>query len=79
MRRGHFPALLMAVATLACAVLLAACGDNGNSSTGTGSTSGQLIQRNADNAGKKLTVGSKNFTEEFILGEIYAQALQAAG
>ena len=27
----------------------------------------------------KLTVGSKNFTEQFILGEIYAQALQAAG
>ena len=26
-----------------------------------------------------LTVGSKNFTEEFILGEIYAQALEAAG
>ena len=24
-------------------------------------------------------MGSKNFTEEFILGEIYAQALQAAG
>ena len=26
-----------------------------------------------------LTVGSKNFTEQFILGEIYAQALEAAG
>ncbi|MBW3653566.1 MAG: hypothetical protein KY433_08240 [Actinobacteria bacterium] len=26
-----------------------------------------------------LTVGSKNFTEQFILGEIYAQALDAAG
>ncbi|HEX8158551.1 MAG TPA: glycine betaine ABC transporter substrate-binding protein [Solirubrobacteraceae bacterium] len=26
-----------------------------------------------------LTVGSKNFPEQFILGEIYAQALQAAG
>jgi glycine betaine/choline ABC-type transport system substrate-binding protein len=26
-----------------------------------------------------LKVGSKNFTEQFILGEIYAQALQAAG
>ena len=28
---------------------------------------------------RTITVGSKNFTEEFILGEIYAQALQAAG
>jgi glycine betaine/choline ABC-type transport system substrate-binding protein len=79
MRRGHLPALLMAIATLACAVLLAACGDDGGNSSDSGSTSGQLIQRNADNAGKKLTVGSKNFTEEFILGEIYAQGLQAAG
>ena len=40
---------------------------------------GKLIERNADNANTSITVGSKNFTEEFILGEIYAQALQAAG
>ena len=39
----------------------------------------KVIERNPDNAGKQLTVGSKNFTEQFILGEIYAQALQAAG
>ena len=39
-----------------------------------------VIQSNPDNAGKPtITIGSKNFTEEFILGEIYAQALQAAG
>ena len=35
--------------------------------------------RNPDNGKVKLTVGSKNFTEQFILGEIYAQALEAAG
>ena len=29
--------------------------------------------------GSQLTIGSKNFTEQFILGEIYAQALEAAG
>jgi glycine betaine/choline ABC-type transport system substrate-binding protein len=78
MRRGHLPALLAAVAALACAILLAACGDD-DSSTDTGSTGAKVIERNADNAGKQLTVGSKNFTEQFILGEIYAQALQAAG
>ena len=38
-----------------------------------------LIQDNPDNNGVKLTIGSKNFTEQFILGEIYAQALEAAG
>ena len=34
---------------------------------------------NPDNNGVKLTIGSKNFTEQFILGEIYSQALEAAG
>jgi glycine betaine/choline ABC-type transport system substrate-binding protein len=67
------------IAALACGVLLAACGDDDSSSSDSGSTSGTVIERNADNAGKQITVGSKNFTEQFILGEIYAQALEAAG
>ena len=29
--------------------------------------------------GDSVTVGSKNFTEELILGELYAQALEHAG
>src|SRR5687767_6413552 len=79
MRRGPFPALLAVIAALACGVLLAACGDDDSSSSDSGSTSGTVIERNADNSGKEITVGSKNFTEQFILGEIYAQALDAAG
>ena len=81
MRRGNrFTVLLTAIAALACAALLAACGDDDSgSSTGTGSGDAQAIERNPDNAGTTITVGSKNFTEQFILGEIYAQALQAAG
>src|SRR5688500_18359891 len=27
----------------------------------------------------QVRVGSKNFTEQFVLGELYAQALEAAG
>ncbi len=79
MRRGH-PVLsvLAALAALVCAVALAACGDDDKSSD-SGSAGGQVIERNPDNAGTRITVGSKNFTEQFILGEIYAQALQAAG
>jgi osmoprotectant transport system substrate-binding protein len=38
-----------------------------------------LIERNPANADTEITVGSKNFTEQFILGEIYAQALEAVG
>ena len=37
------------------------------------------IEENPDNNGIALTIGSKNFTEQIILGEIYAQALEAAG
>jgi osmoprotectant transport system substrate-binding protein len=79
MRRGHFPALLVALAVLACALLLAACGDDDSGSGDTGGTTGELIERNSANADTEITVGSKNFTEQFILGEIYAQALEAAG
>ena len=71
---------------------LAACGDDDSSDGGTSSsgsaaattstqaTDSKVIQANAENGSKPtITIGSKNFTENFILGEIYAQALQAAG
>ena len=37
------------------------------------------IKKDPANAKTSITVGSKNFDEQFILGEIYAQALEAAG
>lgn len=64
---------------------IAGCGDDKKSDTGastdSGADSGKLaaITKNPANASKSVTVGSKNFTEEFILGNIYAQALEAAG
>jgi len=69
------------VAALVIALGIAACGGgDDNNDTGTsGSNSANLIKTNPANNGIQLTVGSKNFTEEFILGNIYAQALQAAG
>lgn len=33
----------------------------------------------ASHAQQAVRVGSKNFTEQFVLAEIYAQALEAAG
>jgi glycine betaine/choline ABC-type transport system substrate-binding protein len=74
-------ALLAAIVTLLVPTVLTACGDdddNDNSTTGAAS-SAKLIKRNPANSNIAIKVGSKNFTEEFILGEIYAQALQAAG
>jgi len=67
-------------ALIVCALLaagIAACGDDDEGEETT--TSAQAIQENPDNNGVEVTVGSKNFTEEFVLGEIYAQALEAAG
>lgn len=37
------------------------------------------IQKSAANAKVKLTIGAKNFTEQRVLGELYAEALSAAG
>ncbi len=63
---------------------VAACGDDDNADSGssdaTPAADGKAIQRDAANASKgTITVGSKNFTEQYILGEIYAQTLEAQG
>jgi glycine betaine/choline ABC-type transport system substrate-binding protein len=73
-------ALFALLAAVVLALAVAACGDDdddGGDDGGGGS--GELIESNPDNSGKAVTVGSKNFTEQFILGEVYAQALEAAG
>lgn len=57
----------------------AASGDTPAATTTGTAAEGTAIQRNVDNAGTTLTIGSKNFTEQKVLGEIYAQALAAAG
>jgi glycine betaine/choline ABC-type transport system substrate-binding protein len=82
---------VLALLAVVFAFGLAACGSDDNSSStstsGGGSTAAattktdsKAIQSNSANGSKPtITIGSKNFTEQFILGEIYAQALQAAG
>jgi glycine betaine/choline ABC-type transport system substrate-binding protein len=77
MTKSRVRALLALFAASVLAVAVVGCGDsNDSSSTDSGAA---LIEKNPDNAGVSLTIGSKNFDEQFILGEIYAQALQAAG
>lgn len=85
---------VLAMLALALTFGLAACGDDDSSSdTGSSTSAGaaasttstkaadsKVIQSNPENGSKPtVTIGSKNFTENIILGEIYAQALQAAG
>ena len=69
--------------------VLAACGSSSSSSSsasssGSSSAAGSSSSSAASGAqpgkGKPpITMGDKNFTEEFILGDLYAQALRAKG
>jgi glycine betaine/choline ABC-type transport system substrate-binding protein len=68
--------LVAAVATLVLG--LTACGGGGGSSPTSGPQN-NLIRSDPANGKTTITVGSKNFGEEFVLGEVYAQALRAAG
>ena len=73
---------LAALAVAVFSVGFAACGDDedegGSESTSSGAE-GELIESDSANGDTKVTIGSKNFTEQYILGNIYAQALEAAG
>lgn len=83
--------IIAALAIALVALVVVACGDDKKDSgttaasastptTADAGSAGKLIVSNPDNGSKPtITVGSKNFTEAFILGEIYAQSLQAAG
>jgi osmoprotectant transport system substrate-binding protein len=75
---------LWAVAAMLLALALtlgvAACGSSDDDSSSTESSNGGgAIVSNPDNGKVSLTIGSKNFPEQEILGEVYAQALAAAG
>jgi osmoprotectant transport system substrate-binding protein len=73
---------LAMLAALALAIGVSACGSSDDSSDSTASETGaggSAIVSNPDNAKVSLTIGSKNFPEQEILGEIYTQALAAAG
>jgi glycine betaine/choline ABC-type transport system substrate-binding protein len=68
----------LAAAAVTLVLGIASCGGSSGSSTTVGAQD-NLIHSNPANAKTTITVGSKNFSEEFILAQVYAQALQAAG
>jgi osmoprotectant transport system substrate-binding protein len=71
-----------AALTLAGAALLAGCASGGNFSPKNFAPSTAVVSLPAGQPGTgkpAVTLGTKNFTEEFILGQLYAQALQAKG
>jgi osmoprotectant transport system substrate-binding protein len=72
----------LAAVLLLFSFTLAACGDDDGDSGDSGATNGSgaaAIESNPDNEDVSIVVGSKNFTEQKILGEIFAQGLAAAG
>ena len=72
---GRTVALL---AVTALSVGLAACGSSSSTSSSSSSTSSSSGSQ--PGAGKPaVTIGDKNFPEENILGQLYAQALEAKG
>jgi osmoprotectant transport system substrate-binding protein len=72
-------ALFAALMALVLALAFAACGSSNDNNTTSSSGGGTKIVSNPKNGKVTLTIGSKNFTEQIVLGEIYSQALQAAG
>jgi osmoprotectant transport system substrate-binding protein len=79
-RRGLLVSLLALAST---ALVAAGCGgsDSGSSGSGSSSSSSSSSQAAAQPGKGKppITIGTKDFTEEFVLGELYSQALQAKG
>jgi len=83
MKKSRWVALLM---LLLASLALGACGgdddDSGDDNAAAPAEEAPAaggIQKNDENTSTKLVIGSKNFTEQKVLGEIYAQGLAAAG
>jgi osmoprotectant transport system substrate-binding protein len=72
------PRMAGLIALLATAVLAAACGSS-NKSSSSSSNSSSSSSSSQPGKGKSITIGTKDFTEEFVLGALYAQALKAKG
>ncbi len=85
MKKHRLLAGMLAVLLMLASFTVIACGDDDEESSDSGAdtaaedTSSSAIKSNADNKGVTVTIGSKNFTEQKVLGEIYAQGLEAAG
>jgi osmoprotectant transport system substrate-binding protein len=81
MRRRKFQTSLLMLLLLAVLAVfgLAACGGDDDDSASSGD---QKSSSSSDQPGKgkpAVTLGTKDFTEEFVLGELYKQALEAKG
>lgn len=95
MTRTPVRILFALLSVIVLGIVVAACGGDGANGTSTPAAQSKRSAKSGDipasekaankikpiqgASGVSLTVGSKDFPEQFILAEIYAQALQAAG
>ena len=75
MAYGRLFALLLAV----IAVLAVGCGDDEDEGGSSGGSGTQSANEQPGEGKPGVTIGTKDFTEEFVLGNLYAQALEAKG
>ncbi len=78
MTRTHRLTRLPVLLTAALALVLMACGEEDAAVDDEDSPEGQLAEE-FDLSGAELTVGSKEFTEQLILGYLALEALEAVG
>ena len=78
-RKIQTPMLMVLLLAVLAVFGLAACGGDDDDSSDSGN---QNTTASSDQPGKgkpAVTLGTKDFTEEFVLGELYKQALEAKG
>ena len=78
-RRRTHPALLALLLAVLAMFVVAACGDDDDESAGGQDTGGGQASNQPGKGKPTVTLGTKDFTEEFVLGELYKQALEAKG
>jgi osmoprotectant transport system substrate-binding protein len=81
-RRRNHPALLALLLAVLAMFVVAACGDDDDGGGGGGDGGGSGGEQASGQPGQgkpAVTLGTKDFPEEFILGELYKQALEAQG
>jgi osmoprotectant transport system substrate-binding protein len=77
-KQGTLRTILALIAALALTTGLAACGDDDDNSSGAGGST-QAADAQPGKGKPPVTLGTKNFTEQFVLGQLYKQALEAKG
>jgi len=73
-------ARLLVLLAIIAAFVVGGCGDDDDGGGGGGGTGTSSSSSEKPGEGKPgVTIGTKDFTEEFVLGNLYAQALEAKG